>query len=187
MKIYNYDRSSRVYLGESDAEPSPMEPGAHLTPAFATIIKPPETLGGEVAVFDVARNRWSVLAAPSPVAAVQPPAATFEEKVSAWRAAVRSYTNIIATAYDFDSIDEAVTYANEPAVPKFRMLGESLRAWRSMVWQAFDVMVAEIKGGILSDPVDQVELRSHLPGFVPPDTSQIGIERYVADADETAS
>lgn len=180
MKTYNFDRQSGTFLGESDAEPSPMEPGMFLTPAFATAIPPPTAPAGSVAVFNRAKNRWSVEVVAAPVAAPAPPAATFEEKVLAWRTVVTAYANMVARACAFDSIDEAVTYAEEPAVPKFQMQGQALRAWRSRLWQAFDTLVAEIKGNVAEEPFDDVALLAPLPLFAMPDTRPDAIEVFVA-------
>lgn len=182
MKIYNFDRQSGVFLSESDAEPSPMEPGTFLTPAFATAIPPPSAPAGAVAVFNRSKSRWSVELVAAPAAAPAPPIATFQDKVLAWRVAVTAYANMVAVASDFESMNEAVTYAEEPAVPKFQMQGEALRAWRSLLWQAFDALVTDISGNVATEPTDEVDLRSRLPVYVPPDTSELGIERYVAEA-----
>ena len=40
-KIYNYDSTTRIYVGESEAPESPLEPGVYLIPAHATTIAPP--------------------------------------------------------------------------------------------------------------------------------------------------
>lgn len=50
MKIYNYDDEG-IYIGESTANPSPLEQGKYLIPAKATTVKPPASGDNEVAVF----------------------------------------------------------------------------------------------------------------------------------------
>lgn len=48
--------------------------------------------------------------------------------------AVQAKLNEAAIAARYDSIATAVSYAGEPAVPKFQKDGIAFRAWRSLVW-----------------------------------------------------
>ncbi len=57
MLIYHYDPDG-VYVGSSEADPSPLEPGVFLIPARATALAPPHTGENEAAVFDGAG--WTV-------------------------------------------------------------------------------------------------------------------------------
>lgn len=43
MRIYHHDQAG-FYLGESEADPSPLEPGKYLIPARAVTVPPPEDL-----------------------------------------------------------------------------------------------------------------------------------------------
>ena len=53
MNIYHYDAETLEYVGESIADPSPLEPGVWLIPAHATIIMPEaEPNEDEVLVFE---------------------------------------------------------------------------------------------------------------------------------------
>jgi hypothetical protein len=56
MKIYNYDLLG-IYINESEATESPLEPGVFLCPAKATFKEPPSEIG-KVAVF--ADNKWTL-------------------------------------------------------------------------------------------------------------------------------
>jgi len=60
MKVYNYDPVTKRYLGESEAFPSPREPGVFLLPVNATFIAPDLNIGVDyILVFE--NNSWSVL------------------------------------------------------------------------------------------------------------------------------
>lgn len=67
--IYNYHPISGEYIGESEADESPLEPGVFLIPAFATTIEPPPAVEGKKRVFS--NETWSlvdiILPAPAPV------------------------------------------------------------------------------------------------------------------------
>lgn len=51
MKIYNYDRVTLQYIGESNADQSPLEADVWLIPAYATTIPPLEQLENKLVCF----------------------------------------------------------------------------------------------------------------------------------------
>lgn len=51
MEIYNFNPDDGAYLGASVADPDPLNSGEHLTPAFSTIIPPPDEREGFVRRF----------------------------------------------------------------------------------------------------------------------------------------
>jgi hypothetical protein len=59
MKIYHYHPDYKIYLGSSDADESPLEPGVFLIPAHATELEPPDHQEGKVPVFD--GTSWSIV------------------------------------------------------------------------------------------------------------------------------
>lgn len=61
--------------------------------------------------------------------------------------AVQSHLDATAQSLGYDDIKTAVTYADEPAVPKFQAEGQALRAWRSLVWAKCYEMLEEVKSG----------------------------------------
>ena len=68
MDIFNIDPATGVYLGTSQADESPLEPGEFLIPAHAVTIAPPAVAAGE-------RARWSGsvwIAEPIPAPPAQP-------------------------------------------------------------------------------------------------------------------
>jgi len=57
MKIYNYDKDTKEYIGASEADLDPEETkvqgkNIYLIPAYATDVKPPKTGKAEVAIYD---------------------------------------------------------------------------------------------------------------------------------------
>jgi hypothetical protein len=59
MKIYHYHPEYKIYLGSSDADESPLEPGVFLIPAHATELEPPEYSEGKVPVFN--ESSWTII------------------------------------------------------------------------------------------------------------------------------
>ena len=52
MKIYNYHPDYKYFYCESEADESPLEPGAFLIPAHATDIQPPTCESNQIQVFN---------------------------------------------------------------------------------------------------------------------------------------
>lgn len=59
--IYHFDPITCEYLGQSEADESPLEPGVLLLPAHVTRQAPPPTGERETAVFDAEANAWLVI------------------------------------------------------------------------------------------------------------------------------
>lgn len=59
MKIYNYDQKTGLYIGESVADESPLEPGEYLIPAHATSVAPPDEIPMGHALF-FRGEQWNV-------------------------------------------------------------------------------------------------------------------------------
>lgn len=76
--------------------------------------------------------------------------------------AVQAHLDATASALGYDSIFTAVTYAEEPAVPKFQQEGKALRAWRSLVWGACEQILADVKAGKRAAPTQEA-LIAELP------------------------
>ena len=52
MQIYNYNRNTGEYVGETTATPNPITAGEYLIPAYATTDSPPSVSGDELAIWD---------------------------------------------------------------------------------------------------------------------------------------
>ncbi|MGE8567482.1 MAG: hypothetical protein ACN6PV_13510 [Achromobacter sp.] len=77
-------------------------------------------------------------------------------------ALVQEHMDAAARSLRYDSIANAITYAEEPAVPKFQAEGLAFRAWRSLVWARCYEILAEVKAGERDVPSDG-ELIDQLP------------------------
>ncbi|WFC66337.1 hypothetical protein EUC41_08395 [Achromobacter denitrificans] len=83
-------------------------------------------------------------------------------------ALVQAYLDAAARSLNYDSIANAISYADEPTVPKFQVEGRALRAWRSLVWARFYEILAEAETGSGDMPVEAA-LIANLPVFNSPD------------------
>ena len=75
-----------------------------------------------------------------------------EQRIAALRSGVQAHLDAAAQALGYDDIKTAVTYADEPAVPKFQAEGQALRAWRSLVWARCYEVLADWQAGKVGEP-----------------------------------
>lgn len=61
--------------------------------------------------------------------------------------AIQGHLDASAKSRGYDSIATAVSYAEEPAVPKFQNDGKAFRAWRSLVWAYAYQELNKVKAG----------------------------------------
>ena len=71
MQIYHYSSADGRPLGAGVADPSPLEPGAWLIPAFATATPPPEPPAGHYIVWE--GSAWATMPSPPPPEPPPPP------------------------------------------------------------------------------------------------------------------
>lgn len=60
----------------------------------------------------------------------------------------------------------AISYADEPAVPRFQEEGQALRAWRSLTWAAAGAILNAVQSGDRAIPTDE-ELLAELEQVAP--------------------
>jgi len=66
--------------------------------------------------------------------------------------AIQKMLDIKAVELGYDNIFTAVTYADEPGVPKFQSEGKALRKWRSLVWEYAYNTLGQVEQGIIEAP-----------------------------------
>lgn len=90
---------------------------------------------------------------------------TPEQQIAAWTSQIQTMLDDKAREMGYDDIRTAVTYADEPAVPKFQSEGKALRAWRSRVWARGYEILGAVEAGNALPPANWEALRSQLPTF----------------------
>lgn len=93
--------------------------------------------------------------------------ATIRDDVQAW---------LDGTANDvgYDDIKSAVSYADEPSVPRFQEEGRAFRTWRSLVWKACNEILQNVLSGARPKPASSAALIAELPQLQLP-TEQGGV------------
>ena len=125
MKIYNYDHEG-FYVGECDADESPLEPGVYLIPARATEVKPPKLKDGhQIKMVD---GEW--MNVPTPVEVVPEPVVRTDAEIV--RANIRTLMFQIAKANGFDNMLDAVSFKDDDD-ETLSVIATKLYKWRSKV------------------------------------------------------
>lgn len=82
--------------------------------------------------------------------------------VADYMAAVQRHMDARAVAFGYDDLISVVTYAEEPAVPRYQAEGQAFRAWRSACWAKCEDVLAAVKAGARAAPT-HAELLAELP------------------------
>lgn len=101
-----------------------------------------------------------------PELSVRPPQ-TDEQIILVFKKAIQRHMDEVAITLGYDDIKAAITYAEEPAVPKFQAEGRALRAWRSLVWSYGYEQIDAVQSGERPLP-DLEDLIAELPALVMP-------------------
>ena len=107
----------------------------------------------------------AVLGEFGPIEPYEPPVIAPEEILQEIIDIVWGMLDAKARELDFIDIRNAVTYADEPAVPLYQQQAKSLRAWRSLLWAKCDEIEAAVRAGERTMPTIE-EVLSELPEFV---------------------
>lgn len=84
-----------------------------------------------------------------------PPPPTAEQIMARMKARVQSWLDEQARALGYDDIKTAITYAEEPAVPKFQQEGQALRRLRSLAWARYYEILNAVQAGQRSIPTEE--------------------------------
>ena len=84
-----------------------------------------------------------------------PPPPTLEQIMSRLTDRVQLWLDEQARALGYDDIRSAVTYAEEPAVPKFQRDGQALRRLRSLARARYYEILNEVQAGQRSIPTEE--------------------------------
>lgn len=155
----------------------------YLLPAHATMTAPPDVPEGHYArwmgaswVIEAEPEPEPVEAAPAQVqeaadAAVHTPAPVdpAQEKLQAAEAHVEEFMQAMARGARYKSLEDVITYADEPAVPAYQEEGKKFRAWRSLMWAWF--YSAEIQAKVQDGSFASVSLNTEPPLLNPPTAS----------------
>ncbi|MCP1500654.1 hypothetical protein J2Y86_005361 [Pseudomonas migulae] len=113
-------------------------------PADAVIIS--DALFAEVVTNRPAAKRLAPGPDGLPVLVDLPPP-TEQQLIAEFTNTVQNWMDSSAQRFGYDDIGNAITYAEEPAVPKFQREGQAFRAWRSACWEFCYAQLAAVKSG----------------------------------------
>lgn len=125
MKIYHYDSRTNEFVGQSDADESPLEPGVFLIPAFATDQTPPTPGANQKVVW---RNgAWEIQDIPQPTPEPQPTAEEVkQQKLAALDAEYQPLFNQLSISWATASMDGNTVLADSIKADKGELTAEYL-------------------------------------------------------------
>lgn len=157
----------KVKVPDPKATPPLIEvpnPGCSLPPAGELL----EITPGEYQALFAAQTQGKVIQAVGgrPVA-VDPPPLTWEQRKSEYVSSVQMFLDRTAKASGYSDLKDAITYADEPSVPKFQADGLAFRTWRSLCWAYCYEQLAAIEQDKRKAPTS-AGLVAELPALVLP-------------------
>lgn len=160
----------------------PVYAQAWLIPAHATEVAPPRVVPEGQAPLWI-DGAWALVDLPKPpvtTASGESVSQDFEPEEGwtpaqaeaahvAWAAKLmQAELDTTAASLGYDDIKSLVSYADEPAVPRFQAEGQAARRWRSLFWDAGFQKLAAVRAGQLPAPVTRASLLEGLPQYEPP-------------------
>lgn len=97
--------------------------------------------------------------------ALKDPVISVEKILSEMEVGLQNYLDSVAKTYGYDNIMSAISYAEEPSVPKFQHDGMAFRKWRSLFWEAANQHKNSVLAGDLQPPASLDDLIAILPVF----------------------
>ena len=88
----------------------------------------------------------------------------YSDLAKIYEKAVQLFMDHVAQEHGYDSVATAVSYAEEPAVPKFQSDGRAFREWRSLVWAYCYAQLDAYKAGTIEKPTVE-QLIAGLPAL----------------------
>ena len=192
--VFSYDPVSRAYmraiaLDEGDLSPADLANGdlVWLIPGNCLESEPPVTPEGKYVAEEkggwVLRDIPKVVTPEVPEHEPEPTEVTLEMKIAALEALVEAGLNAQARAWRYKTIDTAVSYAEEKAVPKFWAEGRMFRKLRSLTYARCYEILAQYMAGEIEEPTAET-----LPAMLPlPDAQTCAAEQAVLEAEIAAA
>ena len=97
--------------------------------------------------------------------ALKDPVISVETILTEMEIDLQNYLDSVAKQYGYDNIMSAISYAEEPSVPKFQHEGRAFRKWRSLFWVAANQHKNSVMQGDLQPPASLEDLIAILPVF----------------------
>lgn len=169
------------YPNAEDPNEIPVMEPSFLLPAHCTAVAPPDWKEGQIAIW--IDDAWAIVDLPKPSIPTEDgeeveadfvpddnwsPNRT-EAEYMAWAEKVlQAHLDLIARSAGYRNIDRMISYADEPAVPKYQAQGKAARRWRSLFWDAAYKKLDRIST-LRSLPKTAADLVEELPEYEPPE------------------
>lgn len=160
-KVYIYDPDTLKPAGIWECQPSPLEPGAYITPVHSLPHAPPVPGEGEAVYFNRVDD-WIVISTPMPT-----PEDVLAAKIEGYRLAVRQHMSAVARAQPehFNSIIEAKSFVG--TVNPLEAVSKAFQIWAAHVQTSANTTLDAVLAGTIPLPALD-DLIASLPVFVHP-------------------